>query len=173
MVHGKKELVVLFRMLRNSGLLIITGHYLQIDCASYNCMRYFTKEYISAQLSDDEFDKRNCAYKDELLQILNIALPTVREFIANCNLHDGKINSIVSEKGKIEIYFEYGDNQTGYHKIAVQFFNAITDYNSCVKLPFEILYYEYSYKEKYSLNFINKNFIEWGIQFSDINIIKL
>ena len=159
-------------MLRENGLQIITGHYLQINYGSYNFMKYFTKEYIGAELSDNEFDKRNCAYKNELLQILNMALPTVKRFIENFNLHDGKINGIKSTKEKIEIYFEYGDNQIGYHKITVQFLDATTDYNQYIKLPFEILYYEYSYKEKYSLNFFNKNYIEWGIQFSDINIIE-
>ena len=48
-------------------------------------MKYFTKEYIGAELSDNEFDKRNCAYKNELLQILNMALPTVKRFIENFN----------------------------------------------------------------------------------------
>ena len=96
-------------------------------------MKYFTKEYIGAELSDNEFDKRNCAYKNELLQILNMALPTVKGFIEDFNLHDGKINGIKSTKEKIEIYFEYGDNQIGYHKITVQFLDAATDYNRYIK----------------------------------------
>ena len=73
-------------------------------------MKYFTKEYINAELSDDEFYKRNFTYKKELLKVLDIALPTVKEFIEGFNLHDGKINSIESIKEKIEIFFEYGDN---------------------------------------------------------------
>ena len=100
---------------------------------SYNFMKYFTKEYIGAELSDNEFDKRNCAYKNELLQILNMALPTVKGFIEDFNLHDGKINGIKSTKEKIEIHFEYGDNQIGYHKITVQFLDAATDYNRYIK----------------------------------------
>lgn len=134
-------------------------------------MKYFTKEYINAGLSDNEFNKRNVAYKKELLQILSIALPAVREFIEGFNLHDGRINSIERIEEKIEICFEYGDNQTGHHRKIVQFFDAATDYNQYIKLPFEILYYEYSYKEKYFLKFVNKNCIEWEIQFSSIHII--
>ena len=136
-------------------------------------MKYFTKEYINAELSDDEFYKRNFAYKKELLKVLNIALPTVKKFIEEVNLHDGKINNIESIKEKIEISFEYGDNQTGYYRIVVQFFDAASDYNHNIKLPFEILYYEYSYKEKYSLKFIDKNCVEWMIRFSNINIIRI
>lgn len=136
-------------------------------------MKYFTKEYINAELSDDEFYKRNFAYKKELLKVLNIALPTVKEFIEGVNLHDGKINGIESIKEKIEIFFEYGDNQTGHYRIVVQFFDAASDYNHNIKLPFEILYYEYSYNEKYSLKFIDKNCVEWMIRFSNINIIRI
>ena len=61
-------------------------------------MKYFTKEYINAELSDDEFYKRNFAYKKELLKVLNIALPTVKEFIEDVNHNDGKIKSIESIK---------------------------------------------------------------------------
>lgn len=136
-------------------------------------MKYFTKEYINSELSDNEFYKRNFAYKEELLQILNIAFPSVKKLVEEYNFHDGKINSIEKIKEKIEICFEYGDNQIGYHRIVVQFLDATTDYNQYIKLPFEILYYEYSYKEKYCLKFINKNCIEWEIQFSSINIIRI
>lgn len=86
-------------------------------------MKYFTQEWASGVLPDEEWQNIPLKYEQHLHSILDRLPESIKELANNTNLHDGLIRRIlVNRKNKtIAIELRCGDLQCGYFDIDMEY----------------------------------------------------
>lgn len=88
-------------------------------------MKYFTKDWCFGDLDDDNIQEVKKNYWEYINHIKD-SLPFALKLLAsNMNLHDGIISkaSCSSEKKSLRIEGIFGDLQTGYFKLKIEYLN--------------------------------------------------
>lgn len=134
-------------------------------------MKYFDKEFMTGELSDEECDSRIQAYENHIQEIVKNANYKIKLLMENISLHDAKILEINKLDKKSEFRILVGDNQKGHIILILTFFSSKNSNSIQLKLPFEIVYYELDYDDEYILSCISGDFKELVIKFIDVSIL--
>ena len=133
-------------------------------------MKYFDKDFLSGELSDEEYENRIQNYNMYIDEVLKKSNFKIRLFIKNISLHDATILEVNTCNNKLNCRILAGDNQTGRVLLVFSFFDYKYDNIVQKMLPFKIAYYELCFTNEYCLSFISDDFNEIKINFSDISI---
>ncbi len=84
-------------------------------------MKFFTVEWATGQLSDDEFERRPDSYQSHLDQIVDRLTPAIGTLATGIDIHDGLINEISADKirGELVIDLVCGDHEAGYSDLRI------------------------------------------------------
>lgn len=133
-------------------------------------MKYFDKDFMLGNLSDDETEFRIKKYNEQIENILRKADYSIRLLISNISLHDAQIQKIETKDNALLIQISGGDNQTGHFSLIIYFdINSKIDANN-IMLPFNIAYYEYDFNKEYILSLISDDEREMEIRFNEVSI---
>ena len=143
-------------------------------------MRFFTKQWLSGGLSDDEYEATPDAY---WRHVSSLQLPPDVLALSQFNPHDARILDVSSEPhaGRLTLRLRCGDLQCGYHQVQLAYSEARIDDASlkqlhcATTLPFdEILYDEVDRAgERFEHRFIFASKAEISISFGSITITPL
>lgn len=133
-------------------------------------MKYFDKDFMLGNLSDEETEKRIKKYKEQIECILKKSDYNMRLLISYISLHDAQIKKIETTDNALQIQISGGDNQSGYFSLIIYFdVKSKIDANNIV-LPFNIVYYEYDFSKEYILSLISDDEREIEIKFNKVSI---
>jgi hypothetical protein len=79
-------------------------------------MKFFTPEWASGQLSDDEFDAAPSQYS---VHLANLQLPGEAEALSRTNLHDALVVAVRSSADALALVLVTGDLQRGYFETTI------------------------------------------------------
>ena len=85
-------------------------------------MRFFTREWATGELTDEEYDAAFPAYASALAAL---DLPSDAARLAETDLHDGILERLSSDDSRLSLSFITGDLQQGY-------FSTLIVYSGCV-----------------------------------------
>jgi hypothetical protein len=85
-------------------------------------MKFFTREWATGGLSDDEFESVAKRYQDHLERL---DLPAEVFRLANVDLHDGVVNRVEEAAEELELTFVTGDQQGGYFETIITYANPL------------------------------------------------
>lgn len=142
-------------------------------------MKYFTNEWCSSDLNDEEIENRATSYKEYINKIYK-DLPFVLKILSkNVNFHDGRINKITlfSNQGILILNGVFGDIQSGHYFLEIQYRNTsslniqnLTDVFNCKKLEILSDEFELISENSFSHRIIFSSKKEIDITFQDIQI---
>ncbi len=86
-------------------------------------MKYFTREWIQGELSDEDHAGAIARYWEYIDQIKMILPANLQILAANVNLHDGLFTSVLlnSRESLLQISFITGDLQVGYEDLILHY----------------------------------------------------
>jgi Protein of unknown function (DUF4085) len=86
-------------------------------------MKFFTREWITSELKDEEFESVVPAYNRHLVKITPHLTPNLHNFVKTVNLHDGIIRRIVVDYTELilGLYLRCGDLQQGYYDLDIRY----------------------------------------------------
>jgi hypothetical protein len=86
-------------------------------------MKFFTREWLTGELTDETYERVIPAYNRHLAEILPRLTPTLRIFAKTENLHDALIRGIVvgSAQRMLQLYLRCGDVQYGYYDLDIHY----------------------------------------------------
>jgi hypothetical protein len=90
-------------------------------------VKWFTREWASGQLSDEEWERRRQEYSDHLNAIGHQLANGAEELIASLNLHDAQILSDSAAGTSFYLRVVAGDLQRGYERISLLYENALVN----------------------------------------------
>lgn len=133
-------------------------------------MKYFDKDFMLGNLSDEETENRIKKYKEQIECILKKSDYNMRLLISYISLHDAQIKKIETTDNALQIQISGGDNQSGHFSLIIYFdVKSKIDANNIV-LPFNIVYYEYDFSKEYILSLISDDEREIEIKFNKVSI---
>jgi hypothetical protein len=79
-------------------------------------MKYFTREWMEGQYSDEAFEKVIPSYWRYVEQLMHRLPPSVAELAKEVNLHDGLFRKVIvnRQESSLALYLRCGDLQVGY-----------------------------------------------------------
>ena len=90
-------------------------------------MRFFTREWHSGELPDDEADAVGVAYHAHIQSLSEALPPGVRELATTLNLHDALVRRVLLDGNRRELRLELrcGDQQRGYEDVALTYHGTV------------------------------------------------
>lgn len=79
-------------------------------------MRFFTRQLVRGELSDDNYDKAFHEYELHIARISELLPEALRRLLTSVSLHDGKFvsGSYAPGRGTLHFVFRCGNLQSGY-----------------------------------------------------------
>ena len=90
-------------------------------------MRWFTSEWASGELTDEEWEGRRQAYATHLSAIEHELRNGAEELIASVYLHDAQILNATTDGATFKLRVLAGDLQRGYERLSLVYEDAVTD----------------------------------------------
>jgi hypothetical protein len=90
-------------------------------------VKWFTREWVSGQLPDEEWEKRRREYVAHLDAIGHHFRDGTEELIASLNLHDAQILSESAAGTTFNLQVLAGDLQRGYERISLVYGDAVVN----------------------------------------------
>jgi hypothetical protein len=91
-------------------------------------VRWFTREWASGRLSDDEWERRNRDYESYLASIRPELRNGSYSLVSDVNLHDAQLQSWSSDPdGSFRLVVLIGDLQAGYETVILSYEKSRTD----------------------------------------------
>ena len=89
-------------------------------------MNYFTKEWVSGTLPDEEWEKAHVLYLEYIESILPRLSSSVAKLAKEINLHDGLIRKCIIDRqaAKLNLILRCGNLQSGYSDISLHYSNV-------------------------------------------------
>ncbi|MDQ1547146.1 MAG: hypothetical protein QOH69_2050 [Actinomycetota bacterium] len=88
-------------------------------------MKWFTREWATGQLSEDESRAVRAEYTDHVNSILRYLIDDdADDLILNVNIHDGHVKRWSQTDGSIKLEMVTGDLQSGYQRVLLVFHDA-------------------------------------------------
>jgi hypothetical protein len=86
-------------------------------------MKFFTKEWLTGQLTDEEYEKVIPAYRRHRANILPELSSNLLDFFKVVNIHDGTIRKVIIDYtySTLGLYLRCGDLQVGYYDVDIQY----------------------------------------------------
>jgi hypothetical protein len=86
-------------------------------------MNYFTKEWASGGLEEEEWERAVPEYQAHIDSIIGKLSPSLNTFLNSISIHDALINhvDIDEEKSTVKIQLVNGDIQTGYRNLKMTY----------------------------------------------------
>ena len=146
-------------------------------------MKYFTREWVSGSLTDEDWKKSQVLYLKHLDFILPRCSASVVELAKDISLHDGLIRRCIIDRraAQLNLVLRCGDLQSGYFDISLQYLQVEFSMDKIVCLAklarscqVELLYDEIDLDENsnYVHSLIFSSFDEISINFSALKIKK-
>jgi hypothetical protein len=86
-------------------------------------MKFFTREWASGELSDDDFESAADRYTQHLREL---NLPSNVRALAATNLHDGQVKSVLYAPRELLVSLMTGDLQRGYFETTISYGDPVT-----------------------------------------------
>ncbi|MBL8822642.1 MAG: DUF4085 family protein [Planctomycetia bacterium] len=89
-------------------------------------MRFFTKEWLTGELSDEAFDAIPDAYS---IYLASLKLPSDVFALSKVDIHDGRLLDVKynSESAQLLLRLRCGDQQTGYYDLHITYSDLVLD----------------------------------------------
>ena len=86
-------------------------------------MKFFTREWLTSELKDEEFESVVPAYNRHLVKIAPSLTPNLHNFVKTVNLHDSLIRRFVVDYTELMLglYLRCGDLQQGYYDLDIRY----------------------------------------------------
>lgn len=96
-------------------------------------MRFFTKEWLSGELTDEAFEAAPEAYRKHLK---GLQLPADVSALVTISIHDGLLLGVQHDpqSAKLALRLRCGDLQRGYHDLSITYSAATLDSSSLALL---------------------------------------
>jgi hypothetical protein len=140
-------------------------------------MRFFSKEWLSGELSDEVFEATPSAYR---LHLAALRLPPDLVALSEVNVHDGWVLDVRDwpESAELTLRFRCGDLQRGYWDLSITYSGARVDDTSlsvlrdALRVPKdEILYGEVDrVGHEYQHRFILSSLREAAVTFTAVTM---
>ncbi len=147
-------------------------------------MKFFTREWLTGELNDKEYEKVVPAYNRHLAKIMPRLTPNLHNFVKMVNLHDGLIRLVMFDYKQLifGLYLRCGDLQIGYYDLDIRYKDiqlnqAVVDaFSKAVQnIKTEILYNELDVAD--TNNFVHRMIFdphyEVSIVFRDLEFEKI
>ncbi len=86
-------------------------------------MKYFTQEWISGDLTNEEYDHARKEYRSYIDQVKESFPVSIRSLATEINIHDGLFTSVVvdTQKRLLKLELLIGDLQVGYEDLTFKY----------------------------------------------------
>lgn len=135
-------------------------------------MKYFDKDYIEGNISNEEAYNRESLYKKELDNTIKEVNENIKDFITTVSLRDSILQKVEQKQNDLCVTILYGDCIAGHYSMEILLKDGKVNYINQEKVPFEVMQYEYSYDSLCHCSFINEYGDELNFSFTDIVICK-